>query len=257
MAKDTPTKPDDKKTVPAGEEKKNDKAVPGNEPEKADGKTPTPDNVVPLNKEAAAKEAGQPPKAEPDKKEAAPPPEKKAGDKGDPAKTDKTAADPTRAKAEAAIKSAEDYKNDPLTKQAQEFLRQDKAAEQQKKAEEKKQTRAARPPTGIKKEEAPPPEPEKTPEPVEAPRHGEKEEIVHIKLNELFPFKDHPFGVRDDAEMRAMVESVKDKGVTQPAIVRPREDGGYELVSGHRRQKASELAGYKACCGRFLLNSTR
>ena len=45
-------------------------------------------------------------------------------------------------------------------------------------------------------------------------------------------------------EMRAMVSSVKDKGVTQPAIVRPREDGGYEIVSGHRRQKASELAGY-------------
>ena len=44
--------------------------------------------------------------------------------------------------------------------------------------------------------------------------------------------------------MRAMVFSVKDKGVTQPAIVRPREDGGYEIVSGHRRQKASELAGY-------------
>ena len=44
--------------------------------------------------------------------------------------------------------------------------------------------------------------------------------------------------------MRAMVFSVKDKGVTQPAIARPREDGGYEIVSGHRRQKASELAGY-------------
>ena len=44
--------------------------------------------------------------------------------------------------------------------------------------------------------------------------------------------------------MRAMVSSVKDKGVTQPAIVRPREDGGYEIVSGHRRQKASELAGF-------------
>lgn len=44
--------------------------------------------------------------------------------------------------------------------------------------------------------------------------------------------------------MAAMVESVKDKGVTQPAIVRPREDGGYELVSGHRRHRASELAGF-------------
>lgn len=83
-----------------------------------------------------------------------------------------------------------------------------------------------------------PPEP-----PKEAPRRGE-EQIVYLKLNELHAFKNHPFGVRDDEEMRAMVSSVKDKGVTQPAIVRPREDGGYEIVSGHRRQKASELAGY-------------
>jgi ParB family chromosome partitioning protein len=56
--------------------------------------------------------------------------------------------------------------------------------------------------------------------------------------------KNHQSAVRDDEEMRTMVESVKDKGVTQPAIVRPREDSGYEIVSGHRRQKASELAGY-------------
>ena len=85
-----------------------------------------------------------------------------------------------------------------------------------------------------------PKEPEK---PKDAPRRG-KEQIVYIKLNELHAFKNHPFEVRDDEEMRAMVSSVKDKGVTQPAIVRPREDGGYEIVSGHRRQKASELAGY-------------
>ena len=85
-----------------------------------------------------------------------------------------------------------------------------------------------------------PKEPEK---PQDAPRRG-KEQIVYIKLNELHAFKNHPFEVRDDEEMRAMVSSVKDKGVTQPAIVRPREDGGYEIVSGHRRQKASELAGY-------------
>ena len=204
MAEKKPNTPDDKKTVPAGEEKKNDKAVPGNEPEKADGKTPVPDNVIPLNKEAAAKETGQPPKAEPDKKEAAPPPVKKAGDKAEPeqaANADKAAADEKlKQEQEAALKALDE-----------------KAAFYDKKnaAPKEKQTRAARPPTGIKKEEAPAkePEPENPLEPVEAPRHGEKEEIVHIKLNELFPFKDHPFGVRDDAEMRAMVESVKDKGV--------------------------------------------
>jgi len=92
------------------------------------------------------------------------------------------------------------------------------------------------------KEAAPPPE--KPPEPREAPRSGEKEEIVYIKLSELHPFKNHPFQVRKDEEMAAMVESVKDKGVTQAAIVRPREGGGYEMVSGHRRQMASELAGF-------------
>jgi len=85
--------------------------------------------------------------------------------------------------------------------------------------------------------ETPPP-----PEPTAAPRTDEQEQIVYINLSELHPFKDHPFQVRQDAEMAAMVESVKDKGVTQPATVRPREDGGYEIVSGHRRRLASELS---------------
>ncbi len=75
------------------------------------------------------------------------------------------------------------------------------------------------------------PAPKEPEGPKEAPRRGE-EQIVYIKLNELHAFKNHPFEVRDDEEMRAMVSSVKDKGVTQPAIVRPREDGGYEIVSG-------------------------
>ena len=80
--------------------------------------------------------------------------------------------------------------------------------------------------------------------PAETPRSGKEEQIVYIKLSELHAFKNHPFQVRNDEEMKAMVSSVRDKGVTQPAIVRPREDGGYEIVSGHRRQKASELAGF-------------
>ena len=80
--------------------------------------------------------------------------------------------------------------------------------------------------------------------PAEAPRPAKDEQIVYIKLSELHAFKNHPFQVRNDEEMKAMVSSVRDKCVTQPAIVRPREDGGYEIVSGHRRQKASELAGF-------------
>ena len=90
------------------------------------------------------------------------------------------------------------------------------------------------------KTEAPAPEP---PAPRDASR-GEKEEIVYLNLSDLYPFKDHPFGVRDDAEMQGLVESVKTAGVNQPALVRPREGGGYEIIAGHRRQRASELAGF-------------
>ena len=87
---------------------------------------------------------------------------------------------------------------------------------------------------------------EVTPEPF-VPRdatRAEKEEIVYLSLSDLHPFKNHPFGVRDDAEMQGLVESVKAAGVNQPALVRPREDGGYEIIAGHRRQRASELAGF-------------
>ena len=73
---------------------------------------------------------------------------------------------------------------------------------------------------------------------------GVKEEIVYLNLSELHPFKNHPFGVRDDAEMQGLVELVKAAGVNQPALVRPREGGGYEIIAGHRRQRASELAGF-------------
>ena len=88
---------------------------------------------------------------------------------------------------------------------------------------------------------------EVTPEP-SAPRdatRAEKEEIVYLDLSDLHPFKDHPFGVRDDAEMKSLVESVRNGGVNQPALVRPREGGGYEIIAGHRRQMASQLAGYR------------
>ena len=69
------------------------------------------------------------------------------------------------------------------------------------------------------------------------------ERVQRIKLTELHPFKNHPFKVRDDEEMEKTVESVKLYGVLTPAIARPLETGGYELISGHRRHRASELAG--------------
>ena len=85
---------------------------------------------------------------------------------------------------------------------------------------------------------------EQPPQPREAPLPNGTDQIVYLNLSALQPFKNHPFGVRDDAEMKALVESIKTTGINQPAIVRPMEDGGYEIIAGHRRQKASELAGY-------------
>ena len=70
-----------------------------------------------------------------------------------------------------------------------------------------------------------------------------KETIKDIPLGELHPFPDHPFGVRDDEAMEQTVESIREYGVLVPAIARPREDGGYELIAGHRRKHACELAG--------------
>ncbi len=67
--------------------------------------------------------------------------------------------------------------------------------------------------------------------------------VQEIPLSELYPFPDHPFSVRDDDSMKETVESVKEYGVLMPAIARPREGGGYELVAGHRRKHACELAG--------------
>ena len=72
-----------------------------------------------------------------------------------------------------------------------------------------------------------------------------KDTIKEIPLGELHPFPDHPFGVRDDEAMAQTVESIKEYGVLVPAIARPREDGGYEIIAGHRRKHACEIAGLK------------
>lgn len=70
-----------------------------------------------------------------------------------------------------------------------------------------------------------------------------REKVVEIPLAELHPFKDHPFKVKDDDAMMDTAESIKQYGVLVPAIARPDPDGGYELVAGHRRHHASEIAG--------------
>lgn len=69
------------------------------------------------------------------------------------------------------------------------------------------------------------------------------ETVQKVPLSELFPFKDHPFHVRDDEAMQKTVDSIARSGVLSPGIVRPRPEGGYEIIAGHRRKRGSELAG--------------
>ena len=231
MAKNEPNKPEDGKTMPANETPK-EQTAPVSEPLAADKQAEAPEvaadktathpgpgddvvvsfdkinEIISEKKAAKAQEAEQP---APDKKEQEAP--VKQARRGRPPKADKADKPDKEPKPEKAPKA-------------------EKTAKAPKSAGKQAPV----------KEEAPAPEP--PPEPREAPRSGEQEQIVFLNLSELYPFKDHPFQVRKDEEMAAMVESVKDKGVTQAAIVRPREDGGYEIVSGHRRQMASELAGF-------------
>ena len=72
---------------------------------------------------------------------------------------------------------------------------------------------------------------------------AQREKVQEIPLGELHPFRNHPFRVKDDAAMQDTVDSVREYGVLVPAIARPDPDGGYELIAGHRRHHASELAG--------------
>ena len=71
----------------------------------------------------------------------------------------------------------------------------------------------------------------------------QRERVVELPLTELHPFKDHPFKVLDDEKMQDTAQSIREHGVLVPAIVRPREEGGYEIVAGHRRHHASQIAG--------------
>ena len=77
----------------------------------------------------------------------------------------------------------------------------------------------------------------------ESRQEQKREQVQQIPIEELFPFKEHPFKVLDDEAMQRMVESVAQYGVLAPLIARPRPEGGYEIISGHRRQHAAELAG--------------
>jgi len=74
----------------------------------------------------------------------------------------------------------------------------------------------------------------------------QREKVMDIPLDKIDPFPDHPYQVRIDDEMRELVESVRGRGILSPAIARPKDDGRYELVSGHRRKTAAELAGLES-----------
>ena len=84
---------------------------------------------------------------------------------------------------------------------------------------------------------------------------AQREKVLEIPLSELHPFKDHPFKVKDDEAMMETADSIRQYGVLVPAIARPDPNGGYELVAGHRRHRASELAGKGTIlveCGKML-----
>ena len=156
-------------------------------------------------------------------------PEKPKPKRGRPAKAEKAA--PTEPGAKKEVKAEKSRRGRPP--------KAEKASPERAKPPKAGKTHAA------PEEKAAPPAPEVPPTPRDATR-AEKEEIVYLNLSDLHPFKDHPFGVRDDAEMKSLVESVRNGGVNQPALVRPREGGGYEIIAGHRRRHGSELAGLSA-----------
>lgn len=74
-------------------------------------------------------------------------------------------------------------------------------------------------------------------------KEGQSEIITTLKVSEIHPFQGHPFNVKDDQDMKDLVDSVQKFGVLEPVVVIPRKEGGYEMVSGHRRRRACELAG--------------
>ena len=265
MAKDTPNKPDEVKKQPASEQP--EQGPPATKPPATEA-PPAGEVVVSADKinELAGSKRKVAAKAEQDKQEQETPvaeekpktpdkaksrPPKEAGadqpKPEEPKKSDKPAekviplhpadSDEKLRQEQEALLKALDEKADSMTPAQKGGLKRKIKNQQVKDFVEGKRTSPFSDGKPVEQTAV-------APQPKEAPRSEEPEQIVYLKLADLHAFKNHPFQVKDDEEMRAMVESVKDKGVTQPAIVRPHKGGGYEIVSGHRRQKASELAGY-------------
>ena len=259
MAENVTNKPGESKTPPTPPPPTTGQPTPSAEKPNTDGKPISPpNNNAPPQK--PPEEKGPKPPVEKPKEQGgdAKPPEAKGPDKSEKPdgkkppeqKKPEGKKPPAPKKPEQSPKATDEKSEKPDGKKPPEQKKPEQPPKvTDKKPEDKKPPEPPKPEkeaaVGEDKKEPPKAEPPPpAPVPVAAPRSGEKEQIVHIKLSDLHPFKDHPFQVRKDEEMHAMVESVKDKGVTQPAVVRPREGGGYEMVSGHRRQQASALAGF-------------
>ena len=217
--------------------------------------------------------ASEPSKADEGKKSAAPPkvtvaPKPPVADPGKPGE-DKKLTEPPKAAtdskppaaAAAPGKSGEDKKpteppkatTDPKAPTA---ATPGKSAESKKPAEAPKAATAPKTPStadpGKPAEDKKPDEPpkakdteEEIPKDFKLPvtKEGQSEIITTLKVSEIHPFEGHPFNAKDDKDMMDLVDSVKKFGVLEPVVVIPRKAGGYEMVSGHRRRRACELAG--------------
>lgn len=237
----------------------------------ADGKKPMePPKAATDPKDPAAADPGkpdegkkptEPPKAATDPKAptAADPGKSAEGKK--PTEPSKAVTDPKSPAAADPGKSAEDKKpveppkaaTDPKALAAAD---PGKPAEGKKPAEVPKATTAPKAPAATapgkpaedKKPDEPPKakdEEEEIPKDFKLPitKEGQSEIITTLKVSEIHPFEGHPFNVKDDKDMMDLVDSVKKFGVLEPVVVIPRKAGGYEMVSGHRRRRACELAG--------------
>ena len=184
----------------------------------------------------------------------------KPGEDKKPVEPPKVATDPKAPSAADLGKSADGKKPVELSKAATD-PKAPAAADPSKSAESKKPTEppkattapkapaaASDKPAEVKKTDEPPKAKdtaEEIPKDFKLPitKEGQSEIITTLKVSEIHPFEGHPFNVKDDKDMMDLVDSVKKFGVLEPVVVIPRKAGGYEMVSGHRRRRACELAG--------------
>ena len=220
MAKKEPNKPDDVKTAPANETPAEEKAAPA-APLEAGGEALPPEMTA--EEAATLAQEGAAALRDIDEEQFEPPATFDIPAPGDVVVSfdkineiisEKKAAKAQEAEQPAPEPPAPEEKAPEPAKQARRG-RPPKADKADKPDKAPKPEKSAKAPKAAAEKQAPAPEPEQPPEPREAPRSNEQEQIVYLNLSELFPFKDHPFQVRKDEEMAAMVESVKDKGVTQ------------------------------------------